>query len=86
MHAHACMRACAYNMHTCVRWSRPFAIITFQDHTKIQSKMASFSVEAMVRGYHVYQDIWTAVVSEEFPCKREADNTFDLFVCGSDER
>ena len=40
--------------------------------------MASFSVEAMVRGYHVYKDIWTAVV--EFPCKRETGNTFDPFV------
>ena len=29
--------------------------------------MASFYVEAMVIGYHVYQDIWTAVVGEEFP-------------------
>ena len=33
--------------------------------------MASFSVEAMVRGYHIYKDIWAAVVGEEFPCKRE---------------
>ena len=63
--------------HTCVCWSRPFAIVTFEDHTKIRSKMGSFLVEAMVRGYHVYQDIWTAVVGEEFPCKREAGNTFD---------
>ena len=45
-----------------------------------RSKMASFSVEAMVRGYHVYQDIWTAVIGEEFPCKREAGNTFDPFA------
>ena len=66
--------------HTCIRWSRPFAIVTFKDHTKIRSKMASFSVEAMVRGYHVYQDIWTAVVGEDFPCKKEAGNTFDPFA------
>ena len=45
-----------------------------------RSKMASFSVEAMVRGYHVYQDIWTAVIGEEFPYKREAGNTFDPFA------
>ena len=42
--------------------------------------MASFSVEAMVRGYHVYKDIWTAVVGEEFPCKRETGDTFDPFA------
>ncbi len=39
--------------------------------------MAAFSVEAMVRGYHVYESIWTAVVGEEFPCVREPGNTFD---------
>ena len=39
--------------------------------------MASFSVEAMVRGYHVYKDVWAAVVGEEFPCKREDGNRFD---------
>ena len=37
-------------------------------------------MEAMVRGYHVYKDIWTAVVGEEFPCKRETGNTFDPFA------
>ena len=51
-----------------------------KDHTQVRSKMASFSVEAMVRGYHIYKDIWTAVVGEEFPCKRETGNTFDLFA------
>lgn len=33
-----------------------------------------------MRGYHVYKDIWTAVVGEEFPCKRETSNTFDPFA------
>ena len=33
-----------------------------------------------MRGYHVYKDIWTAVVGEEFPCKRETGNTFDPFA------
>ena len=42
--------------------------------------MASFSVEAVVRGYHVYKDIWTAVIDEEFPCKREDGNRVDPFA------
>ena len=42
--------------------------------------MVSFSVEAMVRGYHIYNSIWTAAVGEEFPCKREITNTFDPFA------
>ena len=32
---------------------------------------ASFSAEAMVRGYHAYKDIWTAVNSKELPCQGE---------------
>ncbi len=31
------------------------------------TERASFSVEAMVGGYHAYKDIWTAVVGEELP-------------------
>jgi len=31
--------------------------------------MASFEIEAMVRGYHIYKDVWSAVIDEEFPCK-----------------
>ena len=37
--------------------------------------MASeFSVEAMVRGYHIYEGIWDAAVGDELPCQREPDN------------
>ena len=40
----------------------------------------SFSVEAMVRGYHIYTDIWAAVLGEELPCRREVGNWFDTFA------
>ena len=30
-----------------------------------------FSVETMVRGYHVYQDIWDPTLREHLTCKRE---------------
>ncbi len=40
----------------------------------------SFSVEAMVRGYHAYKDIWTAVVGEELPCQRQRANPRDPFA------
>ena len=49
--------------------------------------MASFEIEAMVRGYHIYKDVWCAVIDEEFPCKREDGNRFDPFavaVCNGD--
>jgi len=48
--------------------------------------MASFEIEALVRGYHIYKDVWSAVV-EEFPCKREDGKRFDPFtvaVCNGD--
>ena len=41
---------------------------------------ASFSVEAMVSGYHAYKDIWTAVHGEELPCQREDGNRVDAFA------
>ena len=34
----------------------------------------------MVRRYHIYKDIWTAVVGEEFQCQREGRNQFNLFT------
>jgi len=49
--------------------------------------MASFEIEAMVRGYLIYKDVWSAVIYEEFPCKREDGNRFDPFavaVCNGD--
>ena len=40
----------------------------------------SFVLEAMIRGYHVYNDIWTAVVGEELHCEREPANASDPFA------
>ena len=41
---------------------------------------ASFTVEAMVRGYHTYKDIWAASLGEELPCQREPSNRSDRFA------
>ncbi len=41
------------------------------------SERASFCVEAMVRGYHTYQSVCTAVVGEELPCQPETVNSRD---------
>ena len=38
------------------------------------------SRRVMVYGYHVYKDIWTAVVGEEFSCRQEDGNQFDPFA------
>ena len=40
--------------------------------------MASeFTVESCVRGYHVYQERWTAVIGEVLSCRREPGNASD---------
>ena len=39
-----------------------------------------FRVEAMVRGYHCYQDIWQAIVGEELQTTRELGNIHDLYA------
>ena len=42
----------------------------------------SFTVEAMVRGYHVYGDVWAASLGEELPCQREDGNHYDPYAVG----
>ena len=33
------------------------------------------SVESCIRGFHIYQDVWTPVVGEVLGCRREMTNT-----------
>ena len=33
----------------------------------------SHVIEAMVRGYHVYKEVWCAAVGEELSCVREVE-------------
>ena len=33
-----------------------------------------------VRGYHVYKDIWDAVIGEELVCEREPDNRSNRYA------
>jgi len=42
--------------------------------------MPTFNVQAMVRGYRVYQHVWAASIPEVHPCAREADNLRDPFA------
>ena len=36
--------------------------------------MFEFSVNSMVRGYHVYQEVWEVHIDEVLPCVKEAGN------------
>ena len=38
---------------------------------RTRAGVSKFTFEAMVRGYHVYHEIWTAAVGEELSCIRE---------------
>ena len=33
-----------------------------------------------VRGYHVYKDVWAAVVGEKLVCRRERGNSRDFYA------
>ena len=37
-------------------------------------------ISSCVRGYHVYQDIWTPAVGEELDCIREPTNSSDRYA------
>ena len=39
-----------------------------------------FVIDSMVRGYHVYQDVWTPAVGECLQCVREEDNAEDRYA------
>ena len=42
--------------------------------------MESFQIDACVRGYHHYKNVWSAVEGEMLQCVREPGNTTDFYV------
>ena len=41
--------------------------------------MEEFERPCCIRGYHVYQAVWTAAVGEELVCEREPHNSHDRY-------
>ena len=37
-------------------------------------------IETVIRGYHVYKEIWTATTGEALTCRQETDNFHDRFA------
>ena len=35
------------------------------------------TVRTAVRGYHIYKEVWTPAIGEEFVCRQERDNDHD---------
>ena len=55
--------------------------VRVETSSRLSLATKTFSIEAMVRGYHVYQDSWDATIREQSPpCKREPGNHKDLFA------
>ena len=42
--------------------------------------METFQKESCVRGYHIYRELWDAVVGEELECQREHGNATDMYA------
>ena len=47
---------------------------------------STFTIEAMVRGYHVYQSVWSPTAGEQLPCRKENGNIQDPFSVAIMER
>ena len=45
-----------------------------------QKSMETFQKESCVRGYHIYRELWDAVVGEELECQRERGNATDMYA------
>jgi len=39
-----------------------------------------YTMDSVVRGHHVYKEIWTSFIGEELFCKGEADNIHDIYA------
>ena len=40
----------------------------------------SFTFQSMIRGCHVYNEVWYAVVGETLPCQQEGGNSHDPYA------
>ena len=38
------------------------------------------SISSVVRGYHMYQDVWSARVGEQLTCDQDPGNRYDIFA------
>ena len=57
----------------CTRWA----------NSKFQVMVCtSFTIEAMIRGYHICRDIWSTIIDKESPCEKELGNLVDPFAVG----
>ena len=44
------------------------------------SEVESFTIDSMIRGYHVYKDVWSSFIGEVLYCRRDIRNHHDPFA------
>ena len=53
---------------------------TLERNYNFKKMATSFEVEAVIRVYHEYKDIWEAEVSDKLQCQREMGNPYDIYA------
>ena len=44
------------------------------------SAVESFTIDSIIRGYHVYKDVWSSFIGEMLYCRRDVRNHHDPFA------
>ena len=68
-------------MCTSVHWTATVQVLARRRPTVNvkQLIMEEFERSCCIRGYHIYQEVWTAAVGEELVCEREPHNSQDCY-------
>ena len=62
------------------------ALLNTTNTRQIFTMAFEFNFESMVRGYHVYKDVWDATIGETLPCEVESGNASDPYAARADKR
>ena len=69
------------NSHIFLYFANTIAFNHYGLHVRGRPMAFMFSIETVVRGYHIYKEIWnTAIDGTELPCGREIVNAHDPFT------
>ena len=48
--------------------------------SELASAVESFTIDSMIRGYHVYKDVWSSFIGEVPSCRHDVRNHHDRFA------
>ena len=49
----------------------------------IMAAIVSTEMSRVIRGYHMYKTVWTAILGEELECRREVNNSVVRYAVGA---